>query len=91
MDPELEIWIDDHTSPVVIRMSGVLGSSTSQSFLTLMDSVLAKGVRRILMDAGALEITDAWGASALTVLQRRMRDAGGALTWEGVDLGTPQG
>jgi anti-anti-sigma regulatory factor len=88
MDPDLEIWIDDRTSPVVICMAGVLDSSTSQSFLTLMDSLLAKGVRQILMDAGALEVADAWGASALTVLQRRARDAGGSLMWEGLELGT---
>jgi hypothetical protein len=88
MDPDLEIWIDDRASPVAICMTGVLNSSTSQSFLTLIDSLLAKGLRRIVVDARALEIADASGASALTVLQRRTRDAGGSLIWEGLELGT---
>jgi hypothetical protein len=87
MDPAMELWVDDRTMPVRIRMAGRLDSSTSPSLLALLDQLLAEGVRQFLMDAGELDIGDAWGATALTACQRRARDAGGSLIWEGVELG----
>jgi STAS domain len=90
MRPALEIWIDESTSPAIIRLTGVLDQTTEGTFLRFMDELLVEGVRDLLMDAGRVEIGDAAGASALTRLQRRMREVGGSLTWEGVDFNQPR-
>jgi hypothetical protein len=90
MDPDLEVWVDERATPVIIRMTGVLDSSTNQSLLSLMEQLLVEGKCHFIVDAGEVEIGDAWGASALTVFQRRTREAGGSLTWEGVDFGPPR-
>jgi hypothetical protein len=87
MEPVMEVWIDDRTSPVTIRLMGLLDSSTSPSLLALFNELLGNGAKDFLLDAGGLEIGDGWGATALTVLQRRARGAGGSLRWEGVDFG----
>jgi hypothetical protein len=87
MEPVMELWVDDRILPVRIRMAGRLDASTSPSLLALLDELLAEGVRRFVMDAGELDIGDVWGATALTVFQRRARDAEGSLIWEGFGLG----
>jgi anti-anti-sigma regulatory factor len=86
MDPIMELWVDDRKRPVRISMVGRLDSSTSPSLLALLDQLLAEGVRQFLMDAGELDIGDAWGATALSVLQQCARDAGWSLIWEGLHL-----
>jgi anti-anti-sigma regulatory factor len=90
MRPALEIWIDERTSPAIIRLTGVLDQTTEGTFLRFMDELLVEGVRDLLMDAGRVEIGDASGASALTRLQRRTRELGGSLSWEGVDFNQPR-
>jgi glutathione S-transferase len=89
MEPAMELWVDDRTLPVRIRVVGRLDSSTSPSLLAHLDQLLAEGVRHFLIAGGDLDIGDVWGASALTVFQRRTRDAGGSLIWEGLHLGHP--
>jgi anti-anti-sigma regulatory factor len=89
MRPALEIRIDERTSPAIIRLTGVLDQTTVKTFLRFMDELLVDGVRNFVMDAGRVEIGDAAGASALTRLQRRTREVGGSLTWEGVDSDQP--
>jgi anti-anti-sigma regulatory factor len=90
MRSALEIWIDERTSPAIVRLTGVLDQTTEATFLRFMDELLVEGVRDLLMDAGRVEIGDAAGASALTRLQRRTRELGGSLTWEGVDFNQPR-
>jgi anti-anti-sigma regulatory factor len=86
MCPALEIWIDKCPSPTAIRLSGILDGSTEGTFLRLMDDLLAEGVRHLIIDAAAVEIGDPSGAEALMKFLRRTREAGGSLTWEGVDF-----
>jgi anti-anti-sigma regulatory factor len=90
MEPILEIWLDDRSAPAIIRMAGVLDQRTKRSLLSLVDHLFAQGARHFLVDAGDLEIGDASGANELTMLQRRTREAGGSVTWEGVDFGQPR-
>jgi hypothetical protein len=90
MCPVLEIRIDQCTSPVTICLTGILDTTTEGTFLRVMDELLAEGVQHLMIDAGAAEVGDASGASALTKLQRRTREVGGSLTWEGVDLNEPR-
>jgi hypothetical protein len=86
----LEIWLDDRAPPAIIRLAGVLDQSTIRTLLSLVDGLFVKGVRHFLVDAGDLEIGDASGANELTVFQRRTREAGGSLHWEGLDVGQPR-
>jgi anti-anti-sigma regulatory factor len=86
MDPVLEVWIEDHTSPVRICLAGLLDSSTSASLLSLTEQLICEGAKDFVVDAGALEIGDAPGANALTIFQRRARHEGGSLSWEGLDF-----
>jgi hypothetical protein len=88
--PVLEIWLDDRSAPAIIRMAGVLDQRTTGSLLTLVDDLFAQGTRHFLVDAGDLAIGDASGANELTRFQRRTRQAGGSVTWEGVDFGHPR-
>jgi hypothetical protein len=90
MEPALEIWLDDRAPPAIIRMTGVLDQSSKQSLLSLVDDLFGQGIRHFLVDAGDLQIGDASGANELTVFQRRTREAGGSLSWEGVDFGQPR-
>ena len=89
MCPALEIRIDQCTSPATICLTGLLDGTTEGTFLRVMDELLAEGVRHLMIDAGAVEVGDASGASALTKLQRRTREVGGSLRWEGVDFNEP--
>ena len=88
--PVLEIWLDDRTAPAIIRMAGILDQRTTGSLLSLVDDLFAQGVRHFLVDAGDLLIGDAVGGTELTRFQRRTRQAGGSVTWEGVDFDRPQ-
>jgi anti-anti-sigma regulatory factor len=88
--PALEIWIDERTSPAIVRLAGVLDQTTEETFLRSMDELLVEGVLDLVMDAGRVEIGDVGGASALTRLQRRTRELGGSLTWEGIDANEPR-
>jgi hypothetical protein len=90
MRPGLEIWIDKRMSPAIIRLTGVLDQTTEGRLLRFMDELLIEGVRDLVMDAGRVEIGDAAGASALTRIQRRTREVGGSLKWEGVDFNQPR-
>jgi anti-anti-sigma regulatory factor len=90
MRPTLEIWIDEFTSPVTIRLAGVLDRTTEIPFLRFIDELLVGGVRHLMIDAGAVEVGDVSGASALAKLQRRTSAQGGSLTWEGVDFNQPR-
>ena len=90
MKPVLEIWLDDRSAPVIIRMVGVLDQRTTGSLLTLVDDLFAQGARQFLVDAGDLLIGDALGRNELTQFQRHTRQAGGSVTWEGVDFGQPR-
>jgi hypothetical protein len=88
--PVLEIWLDDRSAPAIIRMAGVLDQRTTGSLLTLVDGLFAQGARHFLVDAGNLAIGDASGANELTQFQRRTRQAGGSVAWEGVDFSQPR-
>jgi hypothetical protein len=90
MKPVLEIWLDDRSAPAIIRMAGVLDQRTTGSLLTIVDDLFEQGARHFLVDAGDLAIGDASGADELTRFQRRTRQAGGSVTWEGVDFGQPR-
>jgi STAS domain len=88
--PALEIWIDDLTSPATIRLEGVLDRTTEGPFLRFIDELLLEGVRHLMIDAGAVEVGDVSGASALTKLRGRIGELGGSLTWEGLDFHQPR-
>jgi len=78
--PVLEIWIDELTSPATIRLEGVLDRTTEGPFLRFIDQLLLDGVRHLMIDAGAVEVGDVTGGSALTRLRRRICELGGSLT-----------
>jgi hypothetical protein len=82
---DLKIWIDDRITPVMIRLAGVLDWSTHRSLLSAVEEFLVGGVRHFIIDAGELDIGDAWGASALILFQQRIREWRGSLGWEGFD------
>jgi anti-anti-sigma regulatory factor len=87
MEPELEISVDEGSSPVIIRMAGMLDSSTRRSLLSLLDQLLAEDMHSFILDAGDLAIGDASGADALAQFQWRTLESGGSLFWKGVDFG----
>src|ERR1700677_1420710 len=79
------MFIDDRTTPVLIRLAGVLDWSTHGHFLSAMEELSVSGVLLLTLDAGELNIGDTWGARALILFQQRIRECGGSLTWEGFD------
>jgi ABC-type transporter Mla MlaB component len=89
VDPQLEIWVDCSQSPVAVRLTGVLDRTTRAAFLSLMDELILEGVQTFVMNTGAVEVADALGAEALVHCQRRAREAGRTLMWDGVDFGPP--
>jgi len=89
MDPRLEIWIDYSRSPVAVRLAGVLDRTTRAAFLSLIDELILEGVQTFVMNTGAVEVADALGAEALVLCQRRAREAGRTLMWDGIDFGPP--
>jgi hypothetical protein len=80
---DLKMWIDDRITPVMIRLTGVLDWSTHRSLLSAVEEFLVGGALHFIVDAGELDIGDAWGASALILFQQRIREWRGSLTWEG--------
>jgi hypothetical protein len=86
---DLKMFIDDWITPVMIRLTGVLEWSTLRPFLSAMEKLLVGGVLLFVLDAGELDVRDAWGASALILFQQRIRDCGGSLTWEGFESDRP--
>ena len=86
---DLRMFIEDRATPVMVRLAGMLEWSTHGPFLSAMEELLVGGVLLFVLDAGELEIGDAWGASALILFQQRLRECGGSLTWEGFDADRP--
>ena len=86
MDPALEIWVDEDRTHAIVRLLGALDRTTRVALLSFVDDLITEGVQLFVVDAGQAEITDASGATALAQCQRRVRDAGGALRWDGVDF-----
>jgi anti-anti-sigma regulatory factor len=88
---QLEIWIHRHTSLVVIRLGGLLDCSTRLTLLSTFDELLGNGDRNFLIDAADVNIADAAGMGALVVCQRRAKEAGGAVLWNGIRLDANEG
>jgi hypothetical protein len=83
MDPVLEISIDDSRSPVIVELVGALDQSTRVWLMSRMEALLSEGIRDFVMDLRRA-VVDAPGALALVLCQRRVRETGGTLLWEGV-------
>jgi hypothetical protein len=79
MDPVLEIWVDDDTSPVSLRLRGLLNSTTRVPFLSLMGELLENGARRFLIDIRDVHVGEPGGRELLALRQRQVCDAGGTL------------
>ena len=67
MDPLLELSIDYSHSPVAVRLDGVLDGTTRSAFLSVMGDLMLEGVQTVVIDAGAVEVVDAFGAEALAL------------------------
>jgi hypothetical protein len=88
MDPVLEIWVEDDRSPVLVRLVGTLDQTTSASLLSVMNDLFTEGCRQLLVDLAGADIA-ASGGTTLAVCQRRARESGGSLLWDGVHFGPP--
>ena len=71
MDPVLEIWIDDRTTPITMRLHGLLDATTRSPLLSLMDELLGSGDRTIpLIDIKDAYVCEACGIDLLALCQR---------------------
>jgi len=83
MDPVLEIWIDDKTSPTTVRFQGLLDSTTRQPLLSLMSELLRNGLRNFIIDIEGASVCEPGGLELLALCQRKVCDAGGTVDWHG--------
>jgi anti-anti-sigma regulatory factor len=81
MDPVLELWIDVKSTPVHIRLAGVLDNDTCRSVRSVIEELLGGGYRDLAVQIEELELPDAAGFSSLVAIQRLVKCAGGSLSW----------
>ena len=74
----LEIWVNTDTSPVTIRLKGVLDRSTALNVGSIIEELLDDGHRDFLVQIGQLEISD---IDVLMDIERIMTTTGGSLCW----------
>ena len=77
-DVALEMWIDESSTPVVIRLAGTLDESTGANLDRVVDECLAKGKFGFDLDASALRITRS-GQVLMERIRRRVAAGGGQL------------
>jgi hypothetical protein len=85
-DAALQVWLDERTSQVIMRVEGLLNEATERFLLARMGEVLGNGARQIVVDTSAMDIGDVWGAGALVVCKRLAHVLGAELLWEGLDI-----
>lgn len=83
MDPVLEIWIDDGSSPLAVRLHGLLDATTRSALLAQIDELLGNGARQFLIDVRGAYVCDANGLELLALCERHVRTVGGSLDWTG--------
>ena len=88
MDPILEITVEEGSWPTLIRLVGTLDRSTSGPLLTVINDLFREGCRQLVIDLAHADIA-ASGGSTLTSCQRRVRESGGSLRWDGLHFGPP--
>jgi hypothetical protein len=81
MEPVLELWVDVETTPVTIRLAGVLDNLTRTSVVPIIEELLSEGCRDFTMEVDDLEPLGTAGFSSLTAIQRLVMSAGGTLGW----------
>jgi anti-anti-sigma regulatory factor len=86
MDPVLEIWIDDGTSPIAVRLHGLLDATTRSPLLSMMDELLGSGGRKFLIDIRDAYVCEACGVELLALCQRQVYEAGGTVDWTGMNV-----
>jgi hypothetical protein len=77
-DVALEMWIDESSTPVAIRLAGTLDESTGANLDRVVDECLAKGKFGFDLDARALHITRS-GQVLMGRIRRRIAARGGHL------------
>jgi hypothetical protein len=78
-DVALEMWIDESSAPVVIRLAGTLDESTGANLDRVVDECLAKGKSGFDLDTRALRITRS-GQVLMERIRRRVAMSGGQLS-----------
>jgi hypothetical protein len=78
-DVALEMWIDESSAPVVIRLAGTLDDSTGANLDRVVDECLAEGKFGFDLDARALHITRS-GQVLMERIRRRVAMSGGQLS-----------
>lgn len=81
MDPVLELWIDVETSPVTVRLAGVLDRRTCRNVEKVIEELLEEGYRHLQMLIDELDVPDAAGLFALVNIERLVRRSEGEMTW----------
>ena len=81
MDPVLELWIDVKSTPVRVRLAGVLNNDTCRSVRSVIEELLDDGHRDLAVQIEELKLPDAAGFSSLVAIQRLVKCAGGSLSW----------
>ncbi len=75
-DVALEMWIDESSTPVAVRLAGTLDESTGANLDRVFDECLAEGKFRFDLDARAVRITRS-GRVVMERIQRRIAARGG--------------
>lgn len=81
MDPVLELWVDVQTTPVIIRLRGIIDGQTGTNVRGVVEELLHEGYSSIAMEIDELEQPAAPGYSALGAIEELVRRAGGRLRW----------
>lgn len=81
MEPALELWVDVDTTPVKIRLAGVLDDQTGKNVYSVVKELLQEGYVDFAMQVDELEPPDAAGFASLVGIQRLVKNAGGFLRW----------
>ena len=81
MEPVLELWVDVKTTPVTIRLAGVLDNLTCTSVVSIIEQLLDEGYRDFTMEVDDLEPLSTAGFSSLVAIEYLVTNAGGL--WAG--------
>jgi hypothetical protein len=81
MDPVLELWVNVETTPVTVRLAGVLDALTCVSVVPIIEELLAEGHRDFAMQVDEVEPLCAAGYASLVRIGLLVKCARGSVSW----------
>jgi hypothetical protein len=81
MDPVLELWVNVETTPVTVRLAGILDELTCVSVVPIIEDLLAEGHREFAMQIEEVKPLCASGYASLVRIVLLVTRARGSVSW----------